>query len=250
MVLLHRMMGTWKNTIDVYIALTEFGRRKFVEGGLPPERIEVKPNFLTAAPEPGSGSGGYAVFVGRLSEVKGVKTLLAAWEQLGSRLPLKVLGDGPLSPDVREAEKRISGLGLLGWLPREQTLEILGEAAFLIFPSEWYEGLPLAIIESLAKGTPVIASRLGVMPEIIDHGHTGFLFRAGDPLDLVAQVKRALGNKDQLREMRIQARREFESKYTAERNYQLLTAIYGKALARNSERRRKLKATVHNDHAD
>ena len=93
----HRALRTWRKKVDVYIALTEFARRKFIEGGLPAGKIIVKPNFVYPDPGPGEGEGGFALFVGRLSFEKGVGTLLAAWEHLDRRIPLKIVGDGPLT---------------------------------------------------------------------------------------------------------------------------------------------------------
>src|SRR5262249_38935024 len=94
----HRLFGTWQKAVDVYIALAEFGRRKLVQGGLRADKIVVKPNFVYPDPGPGRGSGGYAVFVGRLSAEKGVDTLIAAWRRLAGILPLIILGDGPMAP--------------------------------------------------------------------------------------------------------------------------------------------------------
>lgn len=101
----HRAVGTWLKAVDVYIALTEFGRRKLVEGGVPEDKIAVKPIFAYPDPGPGAGTGGFGVFIGRLSAEKGIKTFLTAWQYLGSRLPLKIIGDGPKCPWIlRRAE--------------------------------------------------------------------------------------------------------------------------------------------------
>ena len=156
MLSIHKIAGTWTGAVDTYIALTQFTRGKLIQGGLPAEKIEVKGNFLHPDPGPGTGDGGYAVFVGRLSPEKGVRTLLAAWELLGGRIPLKILGDGPLASDVRDAAARISGIEWLGRRPLNEVLDIVGRAAMLVFPSQWYEGQPKTIIEALAKGTPVV----------------------------------------------------------------------------------------------
>jgi len=236
MLALHRALGTW-NLVDRFIALTEFARQKFVEGGLPAEKIVVKPNFVHPDPGPGEGRGGYALFVGRLSPEKGVRTLLRAWGLLGGRVPLKVVGDGPLAGEVREAARRLPGVEWLGRKSPEEVYALMGEAAFLVFPSEWYEGFPRVLAEALAKGLPILATALGSQASIVADGRTGLHFRPGDPEDLAAKVEWLLLHPEELRRMRREARAEYEAKYTAERNYQLLMEIYGQALEAGHRRR-------------
>jgi glycosyltransferase involved in cell wall biosynthesis len=228
----HRFLKTWKEKVDVYIALTEFAQRKFVEGGIPAYKIAVKPNFVNPDPGPGEGKGGYALFVGRLSEEKGVETMIRAWELLGDRIPLKVVGDGSLAEKVSGAAERLSGVEWMGRTPGEQVSELMKDAAFLVFPSTWYEVFPLVIVEAFATGLPVIASDIGNMSSLIDHEHTGLHFRPGDGEDLAAQVERVLLHPEDLDRMRLEARAEFEARYTAERNYERLMEIYEMAAGR------------------
>ncbi len=228
----HRFLKTWKEKVDVYIALTEFARQKFIEGGIPAEKVAVKPNFVNPDPGPGEGKGGYALFVGRLSEEKGVETMIRAWELLGDRIPLKVVGDGPLAEKVSGAAERLSGVEWMGQIPGEQVTELMKDAAFLVFPSTWYEVFPLVIVEAFATGLPVIASDIGSMSSLIDQGRTGLHFRPGDGEDLAAQMERVLLRPEDLDRMRREARAEFEAKYTAERAYERLMKIYNLAGAR------------------
>jgi glycosyltransferase involved in cell wall biosynthesis len=235
MISTHRALRTWTRMVDVYIALTEFARQKFLEGGLPAKRIVTKPNFVHPDPGPGEGQGGYAMFVGRLSSEKGVGTLLEAWERLGGRIPLKVVGDGPLAGRMIEASRRPLSIEWLGRRPLEEVYSRMGEASVLIFPSEWYETFGRVAVEAFAKGTPAIAANIGAIAELVDHGRTGLHFRPGDPEDLAVQVGRALDSPAELAVMRREARAEFESKYTAEENYRRLIEIYEMAI----ERRRR-----------
>src|SRR5205814_7243741 len=138
------------------IALTEFGQRKLVEGGLPADKIAIKSNFAYPDPGPGTGTGRYAVFVGRLSPEKGISALLEAWEHLGGQLPLKLLGDGPLAAAVQEASAKDTSIQWLGNLSPEAVYKLVGEATFLVLPSQCYENFPRVLIEAFAKGTPVI----------------------------------------------------------------------------------------------
>jgi glycosyltransferase involved in cell wall biosynthesis len=229
MLAVHRTMNTWTKMVDLYIALTQFARQKFIEGGLPPEKIVVKPNFVHPDPGVGSGDGGYALFVGRLSVEKGLDTLLTAWEQLDNPLPLKIVGDGPLADKVMEATQRLPKVEWLGRKPMPEVHELMGKAMFLIFPSEWYETFGRVAVEAFAKGTPVIAANIGAIAELVDSGRTGLHFRPGDSKDLAARVEWALTHPTELALMRQEARAEFEAKYTATKNYQKLMEIYDKA---------------------
>jgi len=183
MTAVHRAMGTWARSVDMYIALTEFARLKLIEGGLPAERIAVKSNFVHPDSGPGPGRGGYGLFVGRLSVEKGLETLIGAWRQLRSPVPLKIVGDGPLSGVVRAACARNPLIEWLGRQPRDEVDRLMGDAAVLIQPSQCYETFGRVIVEGYARGIPVIASRHGAMAELVSDGRTGFLFTPGDAGD-------------------------------------------------------------------
>lgn len=229
----HRMLGTWGRTVTSYVALTRFAREKLVQGGLPPEKVVVKPNFVDPDPGTGEGRGGYALFVGRLSPEKGLGTLLAAWRRMGDGaggVPLRIVGGGPLEPWVAATAREVPGVSVLGERPAAEVRELMRDAAFLVFPSECYENLPTAIIESFAAGTPVLASDMGAAGELVDGGRTGLRFRPRDPDALAARVGWMLANPTGLRRMRREARAEFEKKYTADRSYEALTGIYRSAM--------------------
>jgi glycosyltransferase involved in cell wall biosynthesis len=232
MLTVHRALRTWTEMVDVYVALTEFARNKFVEGGLPAGKIVVKPNFVAPDPGRGQGGGGYALFVGRLAPEKGTGTMLAAWDRLGTRIPLKIVGDGPLKDQVVEAAARRSNVEWLGHKPVADVHALMRKADMLVFPSQWYETFGRVAAEAFAAGTPVIAANIGAVAELVEHGRTGFKFRPGDPEDLVTQVEWALSHSAELRRMREEVRAEFEAKYTAERNYRALMEIYQAALER------------------
>jgi glycosyltransferase involved in cell wall biosynthesis len=234
MISTHRMLGTWQNAIDLYIALSESSRRKLVEAGLPVGKIVVKPNF--AYPDPGAraGTGGYAVFVGRLSAEKGVETLFAAWRQLGDAPPLKIVGDGPMGAAVQEAAAHHTAIQWLRGISHESVYELIGQAAFLILPSQCYENFPRVVIEAFATGTPVIASKLGAMAEIVADGYNGLLFKPGDPGDLARKVGDILADPARLAQMRQAARKTFDQHFTADANHKILMAIYERATSGRS----------------
>jgi glycosyltransferase involved in cell wall biosynthesis len=228
----HQTMQTWEKMIDTYITVTEFSRQKYIQCNLPTSKLVVKPNFVYPDPGTGKGQGNYALFVGRLSPEKGIETLLTSWENLEGKLPLKILGEGPLADRVAVAAQKLEGVEWLGKLPRQQVLKLMKDARVLIFPSLWYEGFPLVIVEAYAVGLPVIASDIGSQSSLIDHDRTGLLFRPGDSEDLQAKVKWILTHPEALAQMRKEARAEFENKYTAEQNYKMLIDIYEQVLSR------------------
>jgi glycosyltransferase involved in cell wall biosynthesis len=226
MLTVHKLLHTWLEQVNLFISLSEFARQKFIEAGFPGEKILVKPNFVHPDPGVGEGKGGYALYVGRLSVEKGLDILLAAWEHLKSPIPLKIVGDGPLAQQVIEATKRLSKVEWLGRKPMAEVYQLMGEAMFLIFPSKWYETFGRVAVEAFAKGTPVIASNIGAIAELVDRERTGLLFCSSDPVDLAGKVEQILTQPQQLAWMRRESRAEFETKYTAQKNYNQLMEIY------------------------
>ncbi len=234
---IHRRLGTWTQKVDRYIALTRFAKVAFVRGGLPADRIAVKPNFV---PDPGlpardAPSRRGALFVGRLSEEKGLETLAAAWRKLD--LPLKVLGDGPLMGTLgRDAPPNLHLSGARG---HDEVIPAMWKSAFLVMPSIWYEGFPMVLVEAFAAGLPVVASRLGAMAELVEDGKTGLLFAPGDPEDLAAKVRWAEEHPKEMRRMGENSRRVYEENYTPKVNYRQLMAIYEQAIEANRRSRRQ-----------
>ena len=226
MLAVHRMRRTWSDMVDCYIALTEFALRKFVEGGVPADKLVVKPNFVH--PDPGfrDGFGEHAIYVGRLSSEKGVATLVQAWKWLRDPVPLMVIGDGPLRETLKSEIKGDSRVRFCGLLPRTEVLALLKRARFLVLPSCCYENFPMSIAEAYACSVPVIGSDIGAMQQLIDHGRTGLLFRVGDAEDLAQSVEWAWNHPADLKRMGENCRAEFKSKYSAEQNYAALMAIY------------------------
>jgi glycosyltransferase involved in cell wall biosynthesis len=234
----HRLAKTWNRQVDKYIALTEFARQKLIQGGISPQKIVVKPNFVNPDPGFGDGSGGYALFVGRLSQEKGIDLLLSAWEQIGNTFPLKIVGDGPLADRVEAAANSSLGIDWVGRKSMEEVYTLMKDAAFLVFPSRWYEGFPRTIIESFAVGTPVIAANLGSMSTLITPQQTGLHFQAGNVEDLVAKVMWAGNNLEYMTQLRQKTRAEFLAKYTTEDNYRTLLEIYLQSVSVESLRQK------------
>jgi glycosyltransferase involved in cell wall biosynthesis len=230
----HQHFKTWHRSIDQYIALTSFARDKFVSTGFPFEKIAVKPNFVGTDPGARTGAGDYAVFVGRLSAEKGIATLVQAWEQLPARCPLQIVGDGPerRELELQIRQRNIPGITFRGCLSRDETITTMKGARFAIVPSIWYENFPMVMAEAFACGTPVLCSRLGAMAEIVADRLTGLHFVAGNARDLAEKAAWAWTHPCETSELGRAARREYEKRYTAEKNYENLMAIYESTLAR------------------
>ena len=225
MLSMHRALGTWQHKVTRYIALNEFCRSKFIDGGLPGSRIAVKPNFVDV-PAPGNGLRQGGLFVGRLAPEKGIAVLLGAVGRLPD-VVVEVIGTGPEEKAVAANLRMVTR----GARPPAEVLAAMRRAAYLVMPSIWYENFPRTLVEAFACGLPVIASRLGAMAELIEDGHTGLLFAPGDADDLAQKIAWAERHPDAMRTMGENARREYNTKYTPEVNYQQLMAIYGQAIA-------------------
>ncbi len=229
----HHVLRTWTRKVDAYVAPTNFVLRKFVEAGFPGDKFFIKPNFVHPDPGLKNGVGEYALFIGRLSEEKGLGVLLAAWGMVRSRIPLRIAGDGPLRKEIAaEIEaKGLQSVQLVGQVATSEVVALMHGARFLVFPSEWYETFGRVAIEAFACGLPVVASRLGSMAEIIADGENGLHFTPGDARELAEKVEWAWSHPEEIWEMGKAARAEYEAKYTAQRNYEMLMGIYQQACA-------------------
>lgn len=219
----HRLRGTYTREVSRYIALTEFQRRLLVDGGLPAEKLGVVPNFLEPDPGPGSQQREGVIFVGRLSVEKGIRTLVNA----GRLAPglVTVFGDGPLAPDVEDAARH-GMLSYRGPLQPDGVLVHMRNAAALVVPSIWFEGLPMVVLEAFATATPVIASRIGSLAELIDDGVTGLTVEPNDPTGLADRIRWAAAHPDEMRSMGASARVAYEARFRGEAHLAALRAEY------------------------
>ena len=240
----HHTLGTWTSKVDLYIAPSEFTKQKFVESGFArPERIVVKPNFLALDPGPGDGAGDHFLFVGRLSEEKGIRTLLAAWPLVRDGQSLTIIGNGPLNREVEAFARRHPEVTWRGRVPHEDVVVEMGRARALVFPSEWYETFGRVAMEAFARGTPVIGADIGAVAEIVGASGGGVLFPAGDVAALSDTINQLAAAGDRITDLRHQARLTYENKYRADDNYTQLVAAYEQARA-NARRRGEPKAAM------
>lgn len=174
----------------------------------------------------------YCLYFGRLSREKGLLTLLQAWKNI-SETELWIAGEGEIKPLIGQciADNNLSNVKLIGFKKGEDLRKIVGEARYVIIPSEWYEPCAMVAIESLATGTPVIASAIGGLPEKIKEGKTGFLCEQNNVASLQMAIARALSaNAEQYKDMQHQCRKMVSEHYNRKNYYSSLLSVYQKAL--------------------
>lgn len=239
MLLAHRALRTWERKVDLFIAPSAFLAGKLVQGGIPAEKIVVKPNFAALDTSEKAGRDDrYAIYLGRLSPEKGVRSLIAAWQKIKD-LRLLIVGAGPEEDYIRATirERNLRNVEMTGPQTRDSAVALLKSAAFLVFPSQWHEPFGLVAVEAFASGVPVIAARAGAISEIVQDGHSGLLFAPGSTDELVRKVRWSIDNPEAIRRMGENARRVYEERYTPEKNYPMLMKIYHRAMARSSGRK-------------
>lgn len=235
MLTLHRGLGTYARKVTRFIALNAFCRQKFIEGGLPADKLSIKPNFVDweatdpvstvmASTEADTRHG--FLFVGRLSAEKGLEVLARAAAMLGDEVALRVVGSGP------EASRLVGlrGVTPLGSLNSAAVHEEMARALALVMPSIWYENFPRTLVEAFASGLPVIASRLGALAELVRDGETGLLFTPGDAEDLAEKLRWARHHPAAMARMGAAARADYVAHYTPEINYRQLMVVYREAM--------------------
>jgi glycosyltransferase involved in cell wall biosynthesis len=233
----HHLLGTWSHQVDAFICLTEFAAQKMSEGPVPAARTIVKPNFLYPDPGRGSHAGDFALFVGRLSEEKGVGHLVELWQDRLRDVPLVVVGDGPMADSVSALADANELVTWLGYQPRDVTLRLMRDARCLLFPSVWYEGMPRTIIEAFACGLPVVAWNIGGMSEMLNAVDERLTQPLGDAAAFSESLRWLLGCPEgEHTQIADAVRREYELKYTDVVCLERLRLAYGVALRRRDGR--------------
>lgn len=226
----HQGRQTWERHVDLFLALTEFAKGRFIAGGLTGEKIRVKPNFV---PDPGPrprrpSVSSILLFVGRLSREKGVDRLLDAWERLPSpAFELVVVGDGPMRSSLEA--RAVPGVRFTGSLDQGQVRKWMREARTLVFPSIWYEAQPIVVLEALASGLPVLGSALGAIPELLEGLGPGWTIPSEDA---GAWIEALLGLEDDQKvdEAGRRARATYEDQFTPRIGLALLERVYTSVL--------------------
>jgi glycosyltransferase involved in cell wall biosynthesis len=219
------------DTIRYFICPSMFSLRKHVEHGIPRDKLLHIRNFVNFTKQkPQYNDGRYALFVGRLSREKGIPTLLAAVENLD--VPVHIVGDGPLKAEYEDfvAGHKINHVIFEGYKSGDNLKRLYENAAFLVIPSECYENAPMTVLEAYSYGKPVIGSRIGGIPEMIEHGRTGLLFTPGQA-DELAECLRMLWQDGSLRsKMGREAHEKMQKEFSSEAHYEKLIGLYSTLL--------------------
>ena len=231
--------------MDAFIAPSAFIRDFAVRGGIPRDKIYLKPNCV----EPDPGRRGewenFALYAGRLSPEKGIWTLLRAWAQVDPQIPLRIAGEGPLRAELElfANERGMKSVTFMGPMPHQEVLSLMKRARLFVFPTECYEGFPMTVVEALACGAVIVASDLGAIREVLRDGETGYFFPAGN-IPRLAMLVTSLWNSTELPKVSDFARAEYELKYTGDINYEHFMDLVGQVRSPERKAIKNWHATV------
>lgn len=239
MVWSHKVIGTWNKYVDKYIALTNFAKEKYLKSALSLNEnlITVKPNFVDDWGHDLTKED-YFLYVGRLSEEKGISVLLKVFSDVNHRL--LIIGSGPMEEEVKKIAEKNKNINFVGFKRKHFIVEKLKKAMALVFTSTLYEGMPMTILEAFSTGTPVVCGNIGGPAEIVEDGITGLHYNIGDAEDLKSKVNWIVDNPVETEKMGKNSRKEYEIKYTPEKNYKLLINIYQEVIDAKKENNQKL----------
>ncbi len=240
----HRAIRIY-DRIDFYLSPSIFFKEKLISFGMDARRITVLPNFVVLPPLSSPCPGGHVFYGGHLARHKGVLTLVRA-VQGESALRLVMAGSGPEESAIRRylRQKQMGNVRLVGFVDDDERARLMREASFVVLPSECYENCPLVILEAFAYGKPVVAARIGGIPELVRPGFNGFLFEPGNAAELREKIRYLMSHPEEIARMGSNAREAAEEAYSPEVHYRNLMRIYRRVIAghsRRSPRRRKFE---------
>ncbi|WP_420580233.1 glycosyltransferase family 4 protein [Reichenbachiella sp.] len=220
----HRIIGTWTKKVTAYIALTEFAKQKLISSRIPKNKIFVKPNFIGESPRLSLAPSKTALYVGRISSEKGIQCMINAWNKVDTEYQLRIIGDGPLLEHFKKSTSNKT-IHFEGRKPSDEITEIMKSCAFLIFPSECYEGMPRTIIEAFSVRLPVISSNIGAMSTMITDFKNGLHFEVGNVEDLSNKIREIIHDDALRNKIGENGHKDFRKKYTEHENYKMLYSI-------------------------
>jgi glycosyltransferase involved in cell wall biosynthesis len=219
-----------RDRVDLYLAISQFVKEKHAEAGFPPSSIRVKRHFAWGSPTR-TDAGRYFLYVGRLSEEKGLLSIVRQWDaSLGDLL---VAGSGPEEGALKGVAR--AGVTFLGAVPPSQIPTLLVEARALLVPSLWYEGAGKVVLEAYAAGVPVLASRIGALPEVVEDGVSGFLLPPQEPSKWLEAARRLLDDGESTR-LGQGAWRRWQTAFSPQAGLREIESAYGEAIERRQRK--------------
>ncbi|MGI5452742.1 glycosyltransferase [Streptomyces sp. CA-249302] len=232
----------WWSGVERFFCISAAQREVLAGAGMPAERLAVKHNFV---PEPGirrEDGGEQLLYLGRLAEAKGVRLLMAAWDEIaavgGVGVPLAIAGTGPLESEVTAWAAGRDDVRHLGLLDPAECRKAIAQSVAVVAPSTWLEAFGLVVVEAMAAGVPVVAAGHGAFVELVEDGVTGLLHRPGEAASLASCLRRIAAEPDRNREMGQSARLRYEQGFSPEVGLERLLEEYRTAIAGRSERTR------------
>ncbi|MGI5446882.1 glycosyltransferase [Streptomyces sp. CA-243310] len=225
----------WWSGVERFFCISGAQRDVLVRAGMPADRLAVKHNFV---PEPGTvrtGGGEHLLYLGRLAEAKGVRLLMAAWDEIaaggGVGVPLVVAGTGPLEREVTAWAAGRDDVRYVGLYDEAQCRQAIARSVAVVAPSTWLEAFGLVVVEAMAAGVPAVAAGHGAFVELVEDGVSGLLHRPGEPASLAACMRRVTAEPDRNREMGRAARRRYEQGFSPTVGLERLVEGYRTAIA-------------------
>ncbi|KOV93271.1 glycosyltransferase [Streptomyces sp. NRRL B-3648] len=228
----------WWSGVERFLCISAAQRAVLVRAGMPAERLAVKHNFV---PEPGAcrtGAGEHLLYLGRLAEAKGVRLLMAAWDEIaaggGLGVPLVIAGTGPLEREVAAWAAGRDDVRYAGLYDTAQCRQAVARSVAVVAPSTWLEAFGLVVVEAMAAGVPVVAAGHGAFVELVEDGVTGLLHRPGEAASLASCLRRITDGPDRNREMGQAARRRYTQDFSPAVGLERLVEEYRTAIAGRS----------------
>ncbi|RVU15006.1 glycosyltransferase [Streptomyces antnestii] len=228
----------WWSGVDRFFCISAAQRDLLVRAGMPAERLAVKHNFV---PEPGArreGHGEHLLYLGRLAEAKGVRLLMAAWDEIaaggGVGVPLVIAGAGPLEREVTAWAAGRDDVRYVGLYDAAQCRQAIARSVAVVAPSTWLEAFGLVVVEAMAAGVPTVAAGHGAFVELVEDGVTGLLHKPGESASLASCIRRIAAGPALGQEMGRAARRRYERGFSPAVGLERLVEEYRTAIAGRS----------------
>jgi glycosyltransferase involved in cell wall biosynthesis len=225
----------WWSGVERFLCISAAQREVLVRAGMPAGRLAVKHNFVPDPDDRRTDAGEQLLYLGRLAEAKGVRLLMAAWDEIaaggGVGVPLVIAGTGPLEREVTAWAAGRDDVRHVGLLDPAECRKAVARSVAVVAPSTWLEAFGLVVVEAMAAGVPVVAAGHGAFVELVEDGVTGLLHRPGDPASLAARIRRIAADPDRNREMGRAARRRYEQDFSPAVGLERLLQEYRTAIA-------------------